>query len=120
MRQALERNASDEEIKQLMDRLRQALNNFMQALAQEMRRNPQMARPMPPNSRTLRSQDLQNMLDKIEQMARSGNRDAARQLLGDLPPGEGHQAMRTGMTPVEVGASCSNCWGCRSMIQPSM
>ena len=98
LRQALERNASDEEIKQLMDRLRQALNNFMQALAQEMRRNPQMARPMPPNSRMLRSQDLQNMLDKIEQMARSGNRDAARQLLQELQAMlEGLQMARPGM-----------------------
>jgi uncharacterized protein (TIGR02302 family) len=98
LRQALERNATDEEIKQLMDRLRQALNNFMQALAQELRRNPQMARPLPPNTRMLRSQDLQNMLDKIEQMARSGNRDAARQLLQELQAMlEGLQMARPGM-----------------------
>jgi uncharacterized protein (TIGR02302 family) len=84
LRQALERNASDDEIKQLTDRLRQALNNFLQALAQEMRRNPQMARPMDPNTRMLRSQDLQNMLDKLEQLSRSGNKEAARRLLQEL------------------------------------
>lgn len=85
LRQALERNAPDEEIKRLMDQLRAALNNFLQALAQEMRRNPdQLARPLPPNTRMLRQQDLQNMLDKMEQMARSGNKDAARQMLQDL------------------------------------
>jgi len=49
-----------------------------------MRKNPQMARPLDPNSRQLRSQDLRNMLDRMEQMARSGARDAAKQLLDQL------------------------------------
>ena len=98
LKQALERNAGDDELKRLMDQLRAALNNFLQALAQEMRRNPdQLARPLPPNSRILRSQDLQNMLDKLEQMARSGNRDAARQMLQDL------QAMLEGLQMARPG-----------------
>lgn len=85
LRDALERDASDEEIKRLTDQLRQALNNFLQALAQEMRRNPErLARPLDPNSRILRSQDLQNMLDRLEQLARSGNKEAARRLLQEL------------------------------------
>src|SRR5207245_10750441 len=37
-----------------------------------------------PNARQLRSQDLQNMIDRLEQMARSGARDAARRLLQEL------------------------------------
>ena len=42
-----------------MDQLRAALDKFLQALAEEMRKNPQMARPLDPNSmRNLRSQDL--------------------------------------------------------------
>ena len=60
LREALERGASDEEIKKLMDELRAALDKFMQALAEQLRQNPQMARPLDPNSmRQLRSQDLQ-------------------------------------------------------------
>jgi uncharacterized protein (TIGR02302 family) len=67
LREALERGASDEEIKKLMDELRAALDKFMQALAEELRKNPQMARPLDPNSmRQLRSQDLRNMLDRME------------------------------------------------------
>ena len=59
LRQALERGASDEELKKLMEELRAAMNQFLQALAEEMRKNPQMARPMDQNmSRQLRSQDL--------------------------------------------------------------
>jgi len=85
LRDALERGASDEEIKRLMDQLRAALDKFLQALAEEMRKNPQMARPLDPNSmRALRSQDLRSMLDRMERLARSGARDAARQLLSQL------------------------------------
>jgi uncharacterized protein (TIGR02302 family) len=96
LRQALDRNASDEEIKQLMDRLRQAMNNFLQALAQEMRRNPDQ-RPLPPNTRMLSQQQLNNMLDKMEQAARSGNKDAARQMLEEM------QAMMEGLQMARPG-----------------
>ena len=85
LREALERGASDEEIKRLMDQLRAALDKFLQALAEEMRKNPQMARPLDPNAmRQLRSQDLRSMLDRMERMARSGAKDAAKQLLDQL------------------------------------
>lgn len=84
LRQALERGASEEEIKQLMDELRAALDKFLQALAEEMRKNPQLARPLDPNARQLRSQDLRSMLDRLEQLARSGAKDAARALLEQL------------------------------------
>jgi uncharacterized protein (TIGR02302 family) len=85
LRQALERGASDEEIKKLTDQLRAALDRFLQALAEQMRRNPdQMARPLDPNARQLSQQDLKNMLDRLEQMARSGAKDAARRLLEEL------------------------------------
>jgi len=85
LRQALERGASEDEIKKLMDQLRAALNQFMQALAEEMRKNPQqLSRPLDRNARVLTPQDLKTMLDRMEQMARSGNRDAARRMLDEL------------------------------------
>ena len=85
LRQALERGATDEEIKKLMDQLRAALDKFLQALAEQLKRNPdQQARPLDPNARQLSSQDLQNMLNRMEQMARSGARDAARKMLDEL------------------------------------
>jgi uncharacterized protein (TIGR02302 family) len=68
LRDALERGASDDEIKKLMDELRAALDKYLQALAEQMRKNPQMARPLDPNTtRMLSQRDLQNMFDKIEQ-----------------------------------------------------
>lgn len=85
LRQALERGASDEEIKKLMDQLRAAMDKFLQALAEEMRKNPQqLARPLDRNTRMLSQQDLKSMLDRLENLARSGNKDAARQLLEQL------------------------------------
>jgi uncharacterized protein (TIGR02302 family) len=85
LRQALERGASEEELKKLMDDLRAALDKFMQALAEQMRRNQnsQTART-DPNARTLRPQDLKNMLDRLENLARSGAKDAARRMLDEL------------------------------------
>jgi uncharacterized protein (TIGR02302 family) len=85
LREALERGASNEEIKKLMDDLRAALDKFMQALAEEMRKNPQMPRPLDQNAmRELRPQDLRSMLDRMERLARSGARDAAKQMLDQL------------------------------------
>jgi uncharacterized protein (TIGR02302 family) len=85
LRQALERGANDEEIKKLTDQLRAALEKFMQALAEQMRKNPQqLARPLDPNMRQLRPQDLRSMIDRLEQLARSGAKDAARRMLQEL------------------------------------
>jgi uncharacterized protein (TIGR02302 family) len=84
LRQALEHGASDEEIKRLTDELRAALNKFLQALAEQMQKNGQ-ARPLDPNtSRMLSQRDLQQMIDRLEQLSRSGARDAARAMLDQL------------------------------------
>ncbi len=85
LRQALERGASEEEIKKLMDQLRAAVDRFLQALAEQMKRNPDQAqRPLDPNARQLSPQDLKSMLDRMEQAARQGSRDAARKMLDEL------------------------------------
>ncbi len=68
LKDALERGASEDEIKKLMDELRAALDKYLQALAEQLRKNPQMARPLDPNTtRMLSQRDLQNMFDKIDQ-----------------------------------------------------
>jgi uncharacterized protein (TIGR02302 family) len=84
LRQALERGASDQEIKQLMDQLRAAMDRFLQAMQEQMKNNQQLARPLDRNARTLNSQDLKSMLDRLENLARNGAKDAARQLLQQL------------------------------------
>ncbi|MDI1266769.1 MAG: TIGR02302 family protein [bacterium] len=85
LKQALERGASDEEIKKLTDNLRAALDNFLRQLAEQLKNNPQqLARPLDPKTRMLSQQDLKSMLDRLERMSRSGDKDAARQLLEQL------------------------------------
>lgn len=85
LKEALERGASDEEIKKLTENLRAALDNYLRQLAEQMRDNPeQLARPLDPNSRVMRPQDLDNMIERMERLSRSGDKDAARQLLDQL------------------------------------
>ncbi len=83
LRKALENGASDEEISKLTEALRQALQNYMQALAQQMQQSPQQM-PMSPGQQTLSSKDLDEMLRRIEELARTGSRDAARELLAQM------------------------------------
>jgi uncharacterized protein (TIGR02302 family) len=85
LKQALERGASDEEIKRLTENLRAALDNFMRQLAEQLRNNPQqLARPLDPNTRVMRQQDLNNMIERMERLSRSGDKEAAKQLLEQL------------------------------------
>ncbi len=85
LKQALERGASDEEIKKLTDNLRAALDNFLRQMVEQFRNNPQrLARPLDPNAKVLSQQDLKNMLDRMERLSRSGDKDAARQLLEQM------------------------------------
>jgi uncharacterized protein (TIGR02302 family) len=85
LKQALERGASDEEIKKLTENLRAALDNYMRQLAEQFRNNPQaLARPLDPNTRVMRQQDLNNMIERMERLSRSGDKEAAKQLLEQL------------------------------------
>ena len=84
LRQALERGASDEELKALMDQLRAAMDRFMQAMAEQLKNSQQLDHPLAPNQRLLSQRDLQSMLDRLENLAKNGARDAAKKLLGQL------------------------------------
>ncbi len=84
LQEALDRGASDQEIKQLMDQLRAAMDRFMQAMTEQMKHNQQLARPLDPNAKVLSQRDLQNMLNKLEELSRSGAKEAAQALLQQL------------------------------------
>ena len=81
--EALERNASDEEIAKLMQELREAMQEYMEALARQAAKNPRMA-ANPDQNNVLRQQDLEKMMNQIENLARSGAKDQARQLLSEM------------------------------------
>lgn len=81
---ALERNAPDEEIAKLMQELRQAMQAYMQELARQAEKNGQMQQNAQQQGQILRQQDLERMMDQIENLARSGAKDQARQLLAEM------------------------------------
>src|SRR4051794_24352691 len=86
LQDALAKGAPDQEVERLMQELREALDRYLQALAEEMRRNPPdeaNRQPVDP-SQVLTRRDLQQMLDRAREMARSGARDQARELLSQL------------------------------------
>ncbi|SHN78553.1 TIGR02302 family protein [Bradyrhizobium erythrophlei] len=100
LKEALERGASDEEIRKLTQDLRAALDNFLRQLAEQLRNNPQaLARPLDPNSKVMRQQDLNNMIDRLERLSRSGDKAAAQQLLDQL------QQMLEGLQLAQPGQS---------------
>ncbi|MET3661472.1 TIGR02302 family protein [Aquamicrobium ahrensii] len=82
LQEALRNGASDEEISKLMQELRQAMNDFLREFAQrnQNRDNAQM----PQDGQQMRQSDLDRMLDQIENLARSGNREQAEDLLSQL------------------------------------
>ena len=57
----------------------------MRQLAEQSRNNPQqLVRPLDPNTKVMRQQDFKNMLDRMERLAKSGDKDAARALLDQM------------------------------------
>jgi uncharacterized protein (TIGR02302 family) len=84
LRQALRDGASDEEIDRLMQELRQAMNEFLREFAERAARDPNMAMQDMQPGQELRQSDLERMMDQIENLAKSGNRDQAEELLSQL------------------------------------
>ncbi len=84
LQDALARNAPDAEIDRLMQQLQQAINRYLQAMMENALQHPEQMQPMNPNAQQLNALDLQKMLDRARELARTGARDAARQMLSQL------------------------------------
>ncbi len=80
LREALARHAPDSEIEQLTDRLRAALEAFLQELAKQEKDADDVAQS-PGTARAIDPRELRSMLDTLQEMARTGNlADASRML----------------------------------------
>ena len=88
LRDALNRGAPEDEISKLMDQMRAALDKFLNELAQQAQREDRDQEPQSradsDNSRTITSQDLQSMLDRIEEMMRGGQMAEAQKMMEQL------------------------------------
>jgi uncharacterized protein (TIGR02302 family) len=85
--EALAEGANEDELERLMDELQAAMDNFLEALAEQMRQ--QMAEgaemeQLPPDAQILQREDLRELIEKARELAKSGARDAARDLLARL------------------------------------
>ncbi len=82
LRRALEDGASEEEIARLTQELRQAMNEYMRALAQNMENMEQGE--MDPNAQMVTQRDLDDMLERIEELAKQGRHAEAEALLAEM------------------------------------
>lgn len=116
LREALQRNASPEEVARLSQALRQAMDRF---LAEMARRQPDQPNQAEANrdrrSRSISRDELQKMLEQMESMARTGDMAAAQQMLDRLqdilenlrtarrrgPPSEAQREMRRAMSDLD-------------------
>ena len=89
LRDAMQRQAGDEEIERLIQQLYDAMARWQRELAEKMkdpeerRRMEEQAEKMDPNN-TITGDDLQKMLDKIREMAKNGDREGAKRMLEEL------------------------------------
>src|SRR3954451_6452307 len=66
-----------------MKELREAMNQFLQEFAERAKQDPN-APQMQQKGQELRQSDIERMMDQIENLAKSGDRDKAQQLLSQL------------------------------------
>lgn len=83
LRDALRNGTSPEEIERLMKELRAAMDNYIAALAQSKDKN-ELSQTPPKNMQTLGEDDLIKKLKQLEDLAKTGDRAAAEQLLSEL------------------------------------
>ena len=87
LKNALDRGATEDELKRLTQDLRQALDRYLREYAEQMLKNRdpnQQQSRMDPNTRMLTPRDLKNMLDRMEEMARKGDTESAQRMLEQL------------------------------------
>jgi uncharacterized protein (TIGR02302 family) len=89
LKDALARNASDQELERLMAALQRAMNEYLDALLRQAQEQQQpgaeQQQLMPdPNAIQVQRQDLQKMFDMMREMIRTGAREAAQQMLAQL------------------------------------
>lgn len=84
---ALERNASEAEIQQLIDQVQAALQNYLRELSRRVAQQPPLApelQQLGQQMNMLSPDDLQNMLNELRGLSASGQREALQQRLEQM------------------------------------
>jgi uncharacterized protein (TIGR02302 family) len=117
--QALKENSSPEEIKSLVDELRQALSRYLQALASQQQDKGNMSpQAQQDGDQLVSQQDLDKMLSNIQKLAQSGSKEMAERMLSELKDildrlqtgsfSESPQQQRAGRMMKDLGDIVSN------------
>lgn len=81
-------NPDEQELEQLMEELKQAIDKYLQAMMEQMQQQLQNGEQQEMQevdpSQMVERQDLMDMVDRAREMMKSGAKDAARQLLSQL------------------------------------
>ncbi len=80
---AISQGKPQDEIDRVMQALREAMQEYMAALARESMESGEQ-QPTDPNAQMMSGQDFEDLLNAIEDMLRTGNMDGARRLLSQL------------------------------------
>lgn len=81
---AMAAHAPQEVIDQLLQRYNQAMQRYLQAMQENAGKTAQKPPPDDPNAKTLGFEDLQKLMQAIQQLSASGNREQAAQMLAAL------------------------------------
>ncbi|MCB9943798.1 MAG: TIGR02302 family protein [Geminicoccaceae bacterium] len=106
LQRALLEGADSAELEQLMDRLQEAMERYMQEM---MRNSVEQAQRMPEGmpvqpidpSQMITPQDLQSMMDRARELMRNGAREQAQELLSQLQ--RMMENMQTALQPMQPG-----------------
>ncbi|HLS69735.1 MAG TPA: TIGR02302 family protein [Kiloniellales bacterium] len=84
LQEALASDAPQEEIERLMNELQERLEEYLQSMMEEALENFEEPPAFPFDPNMLSQQDLQQLLEQARDLARSGAREEAQQLLSEL------------------------------------
>ncbi len=111
LEKALRDGASKERIAELMDKMRKAMDRYLDAMRKETETRIQEGtlKPQPgKDGKSISREDLQKMLDELEKMSKDGSKDMAQQmleelnkLLQNLQPGADQQAGGEGSSALD-------------------
>ncbi len=107
--EAMRPGADPAEIERLMAEMQRLLNEFFNAMVQQMMEMGVTDMPMmpPPPGEQLSTSDMQQMMDRARELARTGNMEAARQMMAELQRmlESVRQALAQGMSPRQQQAN---------------
>ncbi|MGH6840959.1 MAG: TIGR02302 family protein, partial [Methylocella sp.] len=86
LREALQRNAPEDEIRKLGENMRAAMDRFLQELAAQQKNEDRQGNfaPQDGGGRAITPKQLQAMLDQMQEMLRSGDSASAQKMLDQL------------------------------------